>query len=231
MIYPGGEVAFVTRLITESFTLGTRVQWYSTMLGKLSSVKEVVELLVGKGVRNWAVRAFVQGGKTRRWGVAWSFCGRRPPVGVAREGGMGVEKGLLVFPSEFDFGVEGKGGSGKIVGEKVDGLMGSLDVRWRWKGQMLIGVGFAEGNVWSRAARRKRLKEEGKMDVDKSSAEEMEDSEDEREPALGFKISVKESEEADGGVSVHIRWLVGMDSVLFESFCGMVKRELTKQGS
>jgi 23S rRNA (adenine1618-N6)-methyltransferase len=41
--------------------------------------------------------------------------------------------------------------------------------------------------------------------------------------ALGFKITVEKSGEA--GAKVTIRWLKGHDSVLFESFCGMVKRK------
>ena len=47
------------------------------------------------------------------------------------------------------------------------------------------------------------------------------------EPALGVKIVVREGRE---GVLVDVRWLVGRDSVLFESFCGMLRREVTKGG-
>ena len=78
MVTPGGEVAFVTRIIDESYRLKERVQWYTSMLGKYSSVSTIVETLKGKGVGNWAVKEFVQGGKTRRWGVAWSWGDMRP---------------------------------------------------------------------------------------------------------------------------------------------------------
>ena len=78
MVTPGGEVAFVSRMIDESVRLKTRVQWYTSMLGKLSSVSEVVEKLKGVGVDNWAVTEFIQGQKTRRWAVAWSWAGMRP---------------------------------------------------------------------------------------------------------------------------------------------------------
>ena len=78
MVTAGGEVAFVTRMIQESDVLKNRVQWYSSMLGKLSSVSEVIEQLNKRGVENWAVTEFVQGTRTRRWGVAWSWGDMRP---------------------------------------------------------------------------------------------------------------------------------------------------------
>jgi len=78
MVTPGGEVAFVTRMIDESCRLKERVQWYTSMLGKYSSVRTIIEKLKEKGVGNWAVKTFVQGGKTRRWGVGWSWGDMRP---------------------------------------------------------------------------------------------------------------------------------------------------------
>ena len=80
MVTPGGEVAFVTRMIDESLRLGTRCQWYTSMLGKLSSVGEVVESITSKGCQNWGVKEFLQGQKTRRWGVAWSWNPMRPAM-------------------------------------------------------------------------------------------------------------------------------------------------------
>ncbi len=78
MVTPGGEVAFVTRMIQESLTLRDRVEWYTTMVGKLSSVPVIVEKLKSVGVSTWAVTEFVQGSKTRRWGIAWSWGDMQP---------------------------------------------------------------------------------------------------------------------------------------------------------
>ena len=80
MVTPGGEVSFVGRIIEESCNLKDRVQWYSSMLGKFSSLTPVIEHLKQKGVDNWAVTEFVQGAKTRRWGVAWSWRDLRPKM-------------------------------------------------------------------------------------------------------------------------------------------------------
>ena len=86
---------------------------------------------------------------------------------------------------------------------------------------MATGVGFAKGNVWSRAARRKQ--QQSHIDSTEKDHGMNEESEDEG-PALGFKIQLRKGSE--GGAEVMIRWLQGRDSVLFESFCGMLKRQL-----
>jgi 23S rRNA (adenine1618-N6)-methyltransferase len=100
MVTPGGEVAFVSRMIEESLVLQDRVQWYTSMLGKFSSVAVLVQKLTDNRVDNYAVTEFVQGSKTRRWGIAWSFDDLRPVMSVAR-GVSGLQKSLLPFPSEY----------------------------------------------------------------------------------------------------------------------------------
>jgi 23S rRNA (adenine1618-N6)-methyltransferase len=100
MVTPGGEVAFVSRMIEESFILRDRVQWYTSMLGKFSSVAVLMQKLRDKEVDNYAVTEFVQGSKTRRWAIAWSFDDLRPTMSVAR-GVSSLQKSLLPFPSEY----------------------------------------------------------------------------------------------------------------------------------
>jgi 23S rRNA (adenine1618-N6)-methyltransferase len=78
MVTCGGEVAFVKRMIDESLVLRDRIQWYTSMLGKLSSVSVLVEMLMQHDNHNYAVTEFVQGSKTKRWAVAWSWGDRRP---------------------------------------------------------------------------------------------------------------------------------------------------------
>lgn len=80
MITPGGEVAFVTRMIDESLRLRDRVQWYTSMLGALSSVAPLVETLQRHGNHNYAVTELVQGNKTKRWAIAWSWGDMRPSM-------------------------------------------------------------------------------------------------------------------------------------------------------
>lgn len=100
MVTPGGEVKFVSRMIDESLILQDRVQWYTSMLGKFESVAIIVQKLKEKGLDNYAVTEFIQGRRTRRWGIAWSFDDLRPSITIAR-GVTSLQKALLPFPSEY----------------------------------------------------------------------------------------------------------------------------------
>jgi 23S rRNA (adenine1618-N6)-methyltransferase len=80
MVTQGGEVTFVSRMIEDSLRLREKVQWYTSMLGKSSSVSVLVEKLIECGNRNYAVTEFVQGSKTKRWAIAWSWGDLRPTV-------------------------------------------------------------------------------------------------------------------------------------------------------
>ena len=100
MVTPGGEVAFVSRMIYESLAIRDGVQWYSSMLGKFSSIAPIIQRLKDNGIGNWAVTEFVQGSRTRRWAIAWSFRDRRPLMSISR-GVSSLQKAFLPFPSEY----------------------------------------------------------------------------------------------------------------------------------
>lgn len=78
---PGGEVAFVSRMIDDS--IDAAVGWASSMVGRLASVGALVAKLRRHHITNYALAEFVQG-RTRRWAVAWSLGARRLPDAVAR---------------------------------------------------------------------------------------------------------------------------------------------------
>ncbi|ROV98093.1 hypothetical protein VMCG_06959 [Cytospora schulzeri] len=156
MVCEGGEVAFVTRILEESLRLRERVQWYTSMFGMVSSLEVMVEKLRERGIDNYAVTEFIQGKKTRRWAVAWSFGPMRPSQEVAR--GMKatpwrkilppiVEVEILTFPISE--------GIGKNADALLD-LIGPLElISWEWDRERLSGVGRASENVWSRAWRQR----------------------------------------------------------------------------
>ncbi|KAG9245797.1 DUF890 domain protein [Calycina marina] len=210
MVTAGGEVAFISRMIEESLLIQKRVQWYTSMLGKHSSLEAVVTKLRDKRVSNYAVTEFVQGNKTKRWGIAWSFGDLRPRVEVAR-GLNSLAKTFLPFPTEY--GITLKKLDVTKAGERVNETLSNLPLKWMWKPAIATGVGFTQKAVWSRAFRRIAAQSRDSMEEDQDNF------------ALGFKVSLL-VEEDDSTVKVKIRWLRGFDSVLFESFCGMVKRKV-----
>ena len=198
----------------------------------------------------------------------------RPSVSASRgiSGSSSLGKGLLPYPTEFSFSIGGEtNGSGSDGGGSIDLLETAISrtnnlmnefptIQWRYRASMRAGVGFANANVWSRAARRKTKletdsntksktktksrmqvggREEGEREVEMDSEEEDSGDESESEPALGFKItflSKKGHQETKGRedweerkkeeVEIVVRWLLGRDSVLFESFVGMLRRRI-----
>ena len=196
-------------MIEESISLKGRCQWFTSMLGKYSSVEVIIENLKAEGIVNWAVKDLVQGQKTRRWSVGWSWSGMRPDLKTAR-GTATLPKHLLPFPSEYNFDISVEYHE---CAHRLQSVFSGLEVRWQYRPAIATGVGFAKGNVWSRAARRKQKQEE------------LPDADDEdEEPALGFKIRLNGRVDA---TNVMVRWLQGRDSVLFESLCGMLKRQMS----
>lgn len=131
----------------------------------------------------------------------------------------GFPKHLLPMTSEFIIRIPGA--SIDAGGSKIDSEMRSLpSFRWHWRQGLATGIGFAAENVWSRQARRRRQKEKERGDITvKEDVEEI-------EAALGVKIQLKQDKLVENGSVVSIRWLKGRDKVLFESFCGMLKRKL-----
>lgn len=129
----------------------------------------------------------------------------------------GLPKHLLPFPCEYQFTVPDA-----TPAERITAILGDLDLQWQYQLALSTGVGYAKSNVWSRAARRKKKKQE----ADEAHGVESEEEEEVAEPALGFKIQL---DAAETGKMVQVRWLQGKDSVLFESFCGMLKRQMTAE--
>lgn len=223
MITPGGELAFVSKVIEESRNPETRerIQWFTSMLGKLASVSTLVEKLRENECTNYAVTEFVQGQKTRRWAIAWSWHDLRPSTAVSR-GIPGFEKKLLPFPTDYTF-ILAVTDLDNVTANLTQQVQ-ALSLQFRWKPTLYMGVGMASGDVWSRKARRREARDEnGNEDEDIADPEDGAEN-----PALVFKIVLSKSTEAASvdAVKIHVRWLQGRDAVLFESFCGWLKRKL-----
>ena len=68
MVYPGGELAFVSQMASESRTMGNRIHWYTTMVGKKATLKQLRKQLHAGRVTALRTTEFVQVGLgCRQW--------------------------------------------------------------------------------------------------------------------------------------------------------------------
>lgn len=222
MVCEGGEVAFVSRVLEESLFLKERVQWYTAMFGMVASLEVMVDKLRERAIDNYAVTEFVQGNKTRRWALAWSFAPMRPAQEVSR--GMKATPWRKILPAP----VEAEIMSFPVaqgVGKKADALselIGGLDlISWQWDRELLRGAGRARANVWSRAWRRKRKREE--MEGAIPGGAKPDDSE---VCVFGFSVSIAVQRTK---AAVECSWREGHDEPIFTSFCGFLKTRLQGQ--
>ncbi|KAL1897128.1 hypothetical protein Sste5346_004333 [Sporothrix stenoceras] len=228
---PGGEIAFVGRILEESATVKNRVRWYTAMLGKLSSLNVLVGHLRTRGIDNYAIAAFVHGSKTRRWALGWSYGVRRPTVEAARGGSdaSGLESYRHLLPPITEVDVLSVKREEKMdtatLGTAINELMQGLALAaWDWDDKTLKGVGRARENVWGRAWRRKKKREE-KLAAEQGQAKPTQDTATvplgpDEEPAFGFVVTVRL------GVTetvIRCRWLEGHHEAIYQSFCGFLK--------
>lgn len=68
----GGEEEFVRQMVRESAEIGVRVSWFTTLLGKKSSLKPLLRYIQTFDVTDVQHTTFVQG-KNSRWAIAWTF--------------------------------------------------------------------------------------------------------------------------------------------------------------
>ncbi|KAI1809654.1 hypothetical protein GGS20DRAFT_590379 [Poronia punctata] len=226
MVCEGGEVEFVKRLIDESLRLRERVQWYTAMLGKQSSIETLVEILRVLKIGNFAVTGFIQGSRTRRWALGWSFSTRRPSLAASRGHGLLALKTILPPSTEIrlvgpasDSYVDAVRSLRRLICE----TMAAMDLRlWAWEEERLRGIGFADGNVWSRAYRRRQRAE--MMLGKQKGASSLSDV---GRCAFGFSVTINTEENGNlNGLAVTLRWLQGEDQSLFESLSGVLRRSL-----
>ncbi|KAF7525484.1 hypothetical protein G7054_g11077 [Neopestalotiopsis clavispora] len=231
MVCEGGEMGFFQRIFDESFQLKTRVQWYTMMLGKQSSVEAIAGLFKSRKIDNYALTRFVQGTKTRRWAVAWSFGERRPNGAASR--GFEPSAGKRLFANPTEVVVASKLTNSKNAEQvknmfwtQLEDVTDGLDLlSWNMDEERLRVVGFAEQNVWGRAYRRS---------AKRSAINEM-DPPDLFKCGFGFAITVRTidvkgpfGDDGQRRVEVVVRWLQGVYYSLFESFAEMVRNAMLK---
>ncbi|RFU76837.1 23s rrna -n6-methyltransferase [Trichoderma arundinaceum] len=219
MVTEGGEVGFINRIFEESLVLRERVQWYTAMVGFLSSLTRIVDKLREHKIDNYAVTEFQQGNKTRRWAIAWSFQPLRPAQSVARGTKAAMSRGILPPMTEATaYTMPLRGNIGGFA-ENLSSAIAALDlISWHWDREKLEGIGRAVDKVWGRPWRRRKKRE---MEVETKEEGKTEKLSPEKETCkFGFKVAVRVARDH---VSVEARWLEGQDETALESFRGFLK--------
>ncbi|KAK0641968.1 hypothetical protein B0T16DRAFT_420787 [Cercophora newfieldiana] len=218
MVCEGGEVAYIGRMMDESLVFRDRVQWYTAMVGKASSIEALVDRLRENRIDNFAVTEFIQGNKTRRWALGWSFGPMRPSDSVARGIKTAAWKNVLPPPLQV---VLLSMPAGKEVSPLVTRITEVVDVleliSWDWDAETAKGVGRASENVWGRAWRRKQLREAKQGPALAGSTEKSDECQ------IGFAISVEVGKDE---TVASLRWVEGHNHSIFESLCGFLQGKL-----
>ncbi|KAL1682112.1 hypothetical protein EV122DRAFT_287374 [Schizophyllum commune] len=158
IVTPGGEVAFVARMVAESVRYGKRCRWYTSMLGKLSSVAEIID--------NYAITELVQG-QTRRWAIGWSFTAVRLPDSLARVSSQALQSVLplrneMTQPLPHHLAVNASWGN-RVEAAVRDACAALPGVAVQTNARTHALAISASANTWSRAARRKAQREATSM--------------------------------------------------------------------
>lgn len=220
MITPGGETNFVARIFSESLGLRTKCRWYTSMLGKMSSISVLVSLFREHNVDNYAITEFVQG-QTRRWAIGWSFHDARLPDTFARVSNPTLQS---IMPSRNTLHYAFPGArSADILASALRNVLTHINgitvassatpASHNHSSTMLV---HARSNTWSRAARRGRLPET--ICTDQGS------------PVLRCSVEYREQSShtsGDNACELLFTWVEGKDRLIFESFASHVSRKVT----
>ncbi|TID20629.1 DUF890 domain protein [Venturia nashicola] len=223
MITRGGETAYVSRMIDESKSIGTKIQWFTSQLGMARSLPVLVEQLKEHGCSNWVVGVLNPNARTRRWVIGWSWSDLKPSNDIARNEEVNAPQ---MWPTEV--WIETSHTKEALV-SSVNNTLDELELDWSYDPGNYTGLGISKGNVWSRHARRKKKRELQGMSTTEPSSKSAKTapsisspmpSTDEAIAEMVFRVSIAE------GV-VTLRLLKSLNTLLWESFCTMMRSKVT----
>ncbi|KAG6917378.1 hypothetical protein DXG01_002755 [Tephrocybe rancida] len=214
-------------------------RWYTSMLGKMGSVVEIVEVFRELGITNYAITEFVQG-QTRRWAVGWCIGGwRLSDISLASHADALSTQDIARLPNpnptlqrllpprnalRFDIRISNESDVHARLEGVLTGVVGAQVTRDEGPGPTGFVVSVAR-DTWSRNARRKRKREE----VAHNEAPERDRL---QAPALLCIIVLRQGD-TGGGVDevqmeMEVRWVYGKERSLLESFASHVARKFMR---
>ncbi|KAG6883515.1 hypothetical protein C0992_008563 [Termitomyces sp. T32_za158] len=216
-----GSVLLASGSPTTKFSPYSELRWYTSMLGKMGSVVEVVGVLKELGITNYAITEFIQG-HTRRWAVGWCLGGWRLNDDIVRIMNPNPTLKRLLPPRntlQFEITKDQKNVYGCLESllHSIEGATVAPDDGAEPEGNVSSYVVSLTCDTWSRGARRKRKKEQenavdGAIDGDYP-------------PGLVSSIVLRLDR-----MQLYVRWLYGKERSLLESFASHVAQKLNNNG-
>ncbi|WWD09200.1 hypothetical protein V865_007322 [Kwoniella europaea PYCC6329] len=221
LITPGGEVAFVGKMIEESLKIGERCRWYTTLIGKYASLSALVELLRQNKIDNYLLKGIKQS-KTTRWILGWSHSSLRIPDNIARPEEVIPNTSfsrLIPQPNTFTHKPQPAIPIEELRQKVVDVLQ-NISLHYEpidgdEEGNDVVMEPI--NNTWSRAARRALARQAGQFD---EQGEDEKGNERQKEPAKPlFKARIRfiPPLTAKDYSSITLDWIEGKDRSLVES--------------
>ncbi|KAJ6557965.1 S-adenosyl-L-methionine dependent methyltransferase [Mycena capillaripes] len=214
MITPGGESSFVRRMVDESLILRERCRWYTSMLGKMSSLTDVVGAIRGHSIENYGITEFIQG-STRRWAVVWSFSDFRLPDAVARIANPQLQS-LMPPRNTLRQAIRFLAQDTERLTEILSTVLAAVDGAHVMNADDRFTI-YATKNTWSRTARRKN--KHAPQDSPEADASA---------PNLICCVHWIFQEMAQGETVLECQWIQGKDRQLFEGFASHMSRKVSE---
>lgn len=233
MITTDGEAGFIQRIVHESLIVGTHCRFYTSLLGKHSTIATIVNLLRSLKIDNYGLAEFVQG-HTRRWGIVWSLGEERLPDTLVRSTSDSLHA-LLPLPNTFRQTYPSAiTRSYQVLSNTLKGLdtlchelegVNFTQIPIVPESYEALATITAQENTWSRKARRRleKLRKEGGTGIQYAGSQ----------PSLFLTVRchfIKEANSADSPSEIYrlvlqATWTKGKDRDLFETFWSHLSRK------
>lgn len=204
MICKGGETAFVTRIIDESVHLQDRVLFFTCTLGKASDIDPIVKRLIEVKAETVMLTEFTQG-RTKRWGIAWSFLPYRLDTGEWHSNHLSLPLLGPLNDTRYTRSLQIEPVLSSDEKERFVNMikwLSGFSLRWEEVDESTLVVG-ASSNSWNRAARRARLRGEQEQLLQGKKC------------ILCVRLLIE-------GNTLKATWMYGLDKATWDSFFGIV---------
>ncbi|CAO3651414.1 unnamed protein product [Cunninghamella blakesleeana] len=218
MITDGGEFGFIQRMILESLKYKKKILWYTTMIGLKKTIRPIIQVLKQYEINNYVVTEFCQG-RTKRWGLAWSFTSDR----IIKSNSLDYYRPKSQFTIDLPIQLsEAK----KYLNDILNDL--EIDIQnhdTTDDNDYLVKIIISPiKNSWSRSARRQRKRQKLQPQEQTTSA-----NDDGNKISLKIEFTLSKHKNKNNECQVCCSWQQGDDRTIFESLWNHIKKRMEQE--